>query len=213
MSIEKPKKIKALLGCARLKDGDFVTRLNAVHDGLNGNLAYTTPPIDIATLKTNIDTFTADVAAAEDGGKTAVTAKNKQRIVVIKMLEHLAHYVEANCKDDLNTFTSSGFQPAPTTRTPAQPLSPPSVRKVVQGISGQLIITIQALFGAASYELRYAVLGPNNTPGAFTTIPRASAKASPVDGLTPGTTYLFQVCGLGMLGFSDWSDPVIRMCT
>jgi hypothetical protein len=210
---EKPKKIKALLGFNRLKDGDLVTRLNAVHDGLKANPAFTTPPVDLPTFKTNIDTFTTDLAAAVDGGKKAITAKNKQRAVVIKMLEHLAHYVEANCKDDLATFTSSGFLPAPTTRTPPQPLPQPSISKAVQGITGQLIITIKALRGAASYELRSAVLGPGNTPGTWTSIHLPSAKATPVNNLTPGTTYTFQARALGRLGFSNWSDPVNRMCT
>ena len=33
-----------------------------------------------------------------------------------------------------------------------------------------------------------------------------------VDNLTPGTTYQFQARALGVLGFSDWSSPVNRMC-
>jgi hypothetical protein len=214
MSTQKPKKIKAVLGFDRLADGDLVTRLNAVHDGMNNNPAYPAPPIDMPTLETNITSLTAAVAAAAaDGGKKTVTEKNKQRNVVIKMLDHLAHYVEVNCKDDLTTFTSSGFQAASTTRTPSQPLPQPSIAKVIQGISGQLLVAIKALHGAVSYELRWAVLGPNNTPGTFTSIHLPSSKKSPVNNLTPGTTYIFQVRGLGRLGFSDWSDPVIRMCT
>jgi len=94
MSTQKPKKIKAVLGFDRLADGDLVTRLNAVHDGMNNNPAYPAPPIDMPTLETNITSLTAAVAAAAaDGGKKTVTEKNKQRNVVIKMLDHLAHVV------------------------------------------------------------------------------------------------------------------------
>ncbi len=213
MSNETPKKIKALRGFSRLADSDLVIRLNTVHDGLNGNPAYPTPPVDMATFQTNITTFTANVASAADGGTKAVTAKNKQRALVIKMLDHLAHYVEVNCKDDLVTFTSSGFQAASTTRTPPQPLPQPSIARALQGFSGELIIAIQALLGAVSYELRWAVLGPNNTPGTWTSTHLPSSKRTPITSLTPGTTYIFQVRALGRLGYSDWSNPVIRMCT
>jgi hypothetical protein len=32
-----------------------------------------------------------------------------------------------------------------------------------------------------------------------------------VTGLTPGTTYAFQIKALGVLGFGDWSDVATRM--
>jgi len=41
----------------------------------------------------------------------------------------------------------------------------------------------------------------------------AKAKAAvQINSLTPGTSYTFQVRAFGNLGFSDWSDPVTRMC-
>ena len=213
MTTHKPKKIRALLGFTRLKDGDLVTRLNAVHDGINGNPNYTTPVVDLAAFKSNIDTLATDIATAEDGGKKAITAKNKQREICIKMLEQVAHYVEANCKDDLATFTSSGLLVASTTRSAPQLLAQPAIAKVAQKITGQLLVTIQALQGVVSWELRYASLGLGNTPGNWTNIALPSTKKTAINNLTPGTTYTFQVRALGRLGYSDWSDPVNRMCT
>jgi hypothetical protein len=213
MTTQRPRKIKALLRFTRLKDGDLVTRLNAVHDGLNGNPNYTTPPVDLATLKSNTDTLATDIAAAEDGGKRAITTKNKQREICIKMLEQLAHYVEANCNDDLAAFTTSGFLAANTTRSAPQPLSQPSIAKVAQKISGQLLVRIQALLGAVSWELRYSVLAAGNTPGNWTNIALPSTKTTTISDLTPGAIYTFQARALGRLGYSDWSDPVHRMCT
>jgi hypothetical protein len=32
-----------------------------------------------------------------------------------------------------------------------------------------------------------------------------------VSGLTPGTTYVFQVRATTKSGYSDWSDPITRM--
>ena len=36
-------------------------------------------------------------------------------------------------------------------------------------------------------------------------------RAITVTGLTPGTTYAFQMRALGRLGYTDWSDSVTRM--
>ena len=33
-----------------------------------------------------------------------------------------------------------------------------------------------------------------------------------LNNLTPGGTYTFQVRAYGKLGYSDWSEPVNRMC-
>ena len=46
---------------------------------------------------------------------------------MIRMLRALANYVELNCKDDMNVFLSSGFQPRTRTRSQAQPLDQPMI--------------------------------------------------------------------------------------
>ena len=90
--MSKVKTIKALLGFHRTSDADLLKFLNTVHDGLKGNSVYATPPVDLATFKTDIDSFTVLVTDAADGGKKAISAKNKQRQVVIKMVKLLGHY-------------------------------------------------------------------------------------------------------------------------
>jgi len=120
----KVKKIKASLGLQRTSDADLLKQLNTVHDGMNGNSAFSSPPVDMPIFKKGIDTFTVLVTDAEDGGKKAIAAKNKQREVMIKMVTQLGHYVEAACNDDLATFKTSGFVAVSSTRTPPQPLRP-----------------------------------------------------------------------------------------
>ena len=78
--------IKAKLGMQGVADGNVVTALTASYNGVLNNSAYPTPPFDLATYKAGIDKFSALVVDAEDGGKKAVSAKNKQREVVIKMI-------------------------------------------------------------------------------------------------------------------------------
>jgi chitodextrinase len=50
--------------------------------------------------------------------------------------------------------------------------------------------------------------GPWQAAGVFT-----NSRSMTVDGLTPGTTYMFQARAVGgSTRYSDWSNPVLRMC-
>jgi hypothetical protein len=208
--------IKPVLGTSGVSDADFISRLNAVHDGMNNNAAYPSPPIDMAGFKAAIDAYSAAVAAALDGGKSAITARDKRRADVTIMFRLLGHYVEVACKNDMNTFVSSGFVAvAKHAKTPAQPVAVPAIGAVDQGSnSGQLVVTIKSVPKARSYDLRYAPVPAAGAAITYTTVALATAKpAVTINNLTPGTTYTFQVRAFGKLGFSDWSDGVNRMCT
>jgi hypothetical protein len=205
--------IEPALGVTQIPDGDLLSRLNAVHEGMLNNPVYPNPPVDMAGFKAAIDAYTAAAAAALDGGKSAIVARDQRRRDAIIMLRLLGHYVEGACKNDMKTFLSSGFVAAPSRQpAPPQPVSAPSIVRVNQGNSGQLLVTIQPVARARSYELRYAPVPAAGTTGNWTRIVVASTKpATPINNLTPGGNYTFQVRAFGKLGFSDWSAPVERM--
>ena len=65
---------------------------------------------------------------------------------------------------------------------------------------------------ARNYELRFAAQAAAGAPDQWTIITVATVRASvQIGGLTPGSTYMFQVRAFGHLGFTDFSDPVSRM--
>ena len=103
------KKIKAVLGFGKVPDANLLKQLDAMIAGMTGNTAFSTPPVDMATFKTAVDTYDTMVTDALDGGKKAISAKQKQRAVVIKLATQLGHYVEAASNNDLATFNTSGF--------------------------------------------------------------------------------------------------------
>jgi len=209
----KVKKIKASLGLQRTSDADLLKQLNTVHDGMNGNSAFSSPPVDMPTFKKGIDTFTVLVTDAEDGGKKAIAAKNKQREVMIKMVTQLGHYVEAACNDDLATFKTSGFVAVSSTRTPPQPLSPATIDWIDRGPgSGQVVVKVKTIEKAIGYDVRYALLGTGATPGTWTSRTLIGPKKTTFSNLTPGATYAFQVRALGKLGYTDWSDSITFIC-
>src|SRR3989441_8800523 len=133
MATTKPKTIRPLDGFSTASDADVVSRGTLVQTNMTGNVNFPTPPVDLAALKTAIDSLSALMAEALDGSKKVIAAKNKQRHAVIKMLRLLGRYVEVACKDDMAIFKSSGFEPASTTKTPPAPLSQPSIRRIDHG--------------------------------------------------------------------------------
>ena len=207
--------IQASLAFTKMAAAELLSFLNAVYARMKDNPAFTVNlPFDMAIFKAAIDSFTSAVDAALDGSKKAMAERNRQREVVIKMLRQLAHYVEAASKDDVSLFLSSGFEVRPTGRTKTPPLSQ-FIRKIDAGDkSGQLLVSVVPFPDAHSYEVRWA---PANTGGTEPTwtIHAVGKTQRPVTAanLTPGTAYAFQGRALTDSGFTDWSDPITRICT
>jgi len=211
----KVKPIKASLGFKKVSANDVAARGNAVLAGVYADKDdYPNPPIDQATLKSQLDTLSAAISAALDGGKKAIAEREHQKEVVIKSLRQIGHYVEENCKEDMNIFLKSGFQPVTSTRAPVTPASD-WFRKIVAGDnSGQMKVSLMAQLGALAYLLRYTTVAAGGTLGTWTEIPVGKIKpATVVSGLTPGSTYVFQARAQTNSGYSDWSESVTRICT
>jgi hypothetical protein len=154
-NMAKVKPIKASLGFKQVSANDVLARGNAALAGIYADKDdYPNPPIAQGTLKSQLDTLSAVISASLDGGKKAIAEREHQKEVVIKSLRQLGHYVEANCKDDMNIFLKSGFQPVISTRPPLTPASD-WFRKIVAGNnSGQMKVSLMAHLGALAYLLR-----------------------------------------------------------
>lgn len=214
MSTMNKKPIKPKLGLWKAAPTEVLTRANAVYAGIKENSTdFPAPTIDLATFKGEIESLASKITAALDGGKKSIAERNHQAQVVIRMLRHLGHYVEAACKDDMTIFLKSGFVTVSALKTTNQPLSQ-FIRKITHGDNtGQVRVTIAAVTGAFSYELRWAAMGAGGAPGGWTTQPVSKTRPPAlVTGLTPGMTYAFQVRSLADSGYSDWSDSVTRIC-
>src|SRR5262249_22246351 len=140
-------------------DGTLVTIGAAVQTAMTGNPNFPNPPVDLAVLKSDVENLSALMAEAQDGSKKVIAEKNKQRDVVVKKLRLLGRYVEVTSRNDMAIFKSSGLQPAATTRTPRQSLSQ-NIRSLDHGDgSGDIVVQLNAVPQAISYELRYAAVG------------------------------------------------------
>ena len=211
---KKVTPIKASFAFVKAAAADLYTFGSSVYAGMLNNPAYSNPPIDMPTFKSTLDGLETLNAAALDGGKKVIAQRNHQGEVLIKILRQLAHYVEANCKDDMTTFTSSGFQAVSKVRTMPPALSQ-SIRKITDGAnSGQLVVFLIAVAGALSYEIRWAAVttaAPAAAP-AWTSMLVASVNPpTTVSNLTPGTIYQFEVRVLSKTGWSDWTGTATLM--
>jgi hypothetical protein len=191
----------------------LVTTGCAIIQGLTGNAACPAPTVDLKTVQAAVDDLSAALAAQAQGGAAATAEKNNKRAALIALLRKLKHYVEDNCGNDLAVLMSSGFQPAVSTRM-RSPLANPSILDISRGNSAELALRVTPIAHAKCYEVRSAAVGAGNAPGPWQTAGLfTNSRSMSINGLTPGTTYFFQVRAIGgSTGYSDWSNPASRMC-
>jgi hypothetical protein len=191
----------------------LVTMAGAVITGLTDNPAFPAPTVDLKAVQAAADGLNAALAAQVQGGTAATAEKNNKREALIVLLRKLKHYVEDNCGNDLAVLLSSGFQSTATTRT-RSPLANPSIIDVDSGNSTELLLKVTPIARAKCYEVRSAAVGAGNVPGPSQTAGLfTSSQSMTIAGLVPGTTYVFQVRAIGgSTGYSDWSNPVSRIC-
>jgi hypothetical protein len=206
--------IRALLDFTKMKPSALRDFAHTVYSGINGNPAvYPNPPISMETFAAQLETFSSWVVEAMDGSRKAIAERNSAGDELRSMLLQLAKYVEHASKGDMAAFLLSGFHPAPDARTQTPAISE-GIRKIRYGAnSGELDFRAVAVPGASSYEIRWAERNADGTPGEWTVKSFGKTKGYfTIKGLKPGTVYLFQVRALIDDVFTNWSDPVSKMC-
>jgi hypothetical protein len=210
--MSKQKLIKPLESFSNVSDADVLKRVSAIQTDMTGNANFPNPPVDMATFKTAIETFSSLVTEALDGSKKVIAQRNKQRESVIKMVRLLGRYVEVTSNGDMAIFQTSGFEAASTRKIASEPLSE-KIRKIDHGPnSGQIIIWVRKVPKASSYEVRYATANAPTPTWISVGVPQVKTPAT-ITGLTPATTYVFQARALTKSGYTDWSDSVSFICT
>lgn len=204
--------LRVLLGFTNAPDHSLEETAQAVLDNLYGHAAYPSPPVTKPALQAALTAFSQAIAAAKMGGPADTADKNNKRDALVALLRQLAGYVQMHHGNDLALLLGSGFEAVSSNRSPA-PMVGPTIRDILNGNTGQLILRVTPVPNSHGYEVRFAALGANGapgpwqSPGIFT-----NSRSMPVNGLTPGTTYTFQVRAVGSGNhYSDWSDAVQHM--
>jgi hypothetical protein len=189
----------------------LVTMAGAVITGLTDNPSFPAPTVDLKAVQAAADELNAALVAQVGGGTTATAEKRKNQEALISLLRKLKHYVEDNCENDIAVMLSSGFQAASTNRD-CSPLVNPSILNINLGNRGELLLKVSPIARAKCYEVQMAVMGAGNIPGPWQAAGIFTSSRITIANLDPGTTYRFQVRAIGSSGYTDWSNPVSRMC-
>jgi hypothetical protein len=204
---------KALLGFTKFSVPKLRDFARHIHGRMNGNPVYPRPPYSMDDLLAKIEEVSESIVATMDGSRKAFALRNKQAEELQRMLLLNGGYVEMTARDEAS-FRSSGYGLAPATRTKTPPLDK-AIRNLERGANrGSFRFRFVAVEGADSYELRWAVQLEDGTPGESTVQPFGKTKGYlTFTGFNPGTKYMFQVRALIHTQYTDWSDPVTKICT
>ena len=185
---------------------------DSVSANLFGNAAYPSPPVTKAALDAANAAFSAAITAQATGGAAATADKKNKRDTLVGLLRQLAGYVQINHHDDLAILLSSGFEAVGANVTHTV-LTAPTITDIVNGNSGQLILSVAVIKGVRMWKVRYAAIGAGGAPGPWQDGGlHSDSRHLDVGGLTPGTNDTFEVQAI-VTGKkqSDWSHAVSHM--
>lgn len=192
---------------ARASDLDLSKAAGKVVKGLDGNPDYTTPPVpsaDLDLLKVDFDEW---IIKADNGGTLATAHKDAARATLISAMNKDASFVDIHCDDDLALLLSSGFEAVKTNRAQTV-LGAPEVTSARNAQSGEIQLRVKGDPNRRALQGRIKTLGGEFGP----VLSFASSRRILFEGLSAGTTYVMQLCGLGgSTGQSDWSEPVTKI--
>ena len=172
------------LAFASLPDSGLDEYALGVITGLTDNDAYPTLPVTLAALGTARTEFINALAATAQGGTEATATKNAKREILIGLLRQLANYVQGACNNVLATLLSSGFEAASTSHAQSV-LETPSIVKILNEESTQLVVRATSITNAKAYEARIST-----TPGVWVSAGiHTAARRIILTNLTPGTVY------------------------
>jgi hypothetical protein len=192
---------------ARQPDLDLSKATGKVVTGLTANPDLPTPPVlavDLDLLKKEFDAW---IIKADRGGSLASAHKEASRATLISAMNKDASYVDIHCDEDLTILLSSGFEAVSTNRAQSV-LQAPEVTAVENPQSGKIKVRIKGDPNRRAIQGRIKPAGGEFGP----VLSFASSRRILFEGLTAGTTYVMQLCGLGgSTGQSDWSEPVTKI--
>jgi hypothetical protein len=188
-------KARVLTGFSKLNKDELATRAQAIVDGLKGNANYPAPVPSVADVENALKAYQdALTAFKREGGRAAKALRDEKAADMISLLNLLALYVQANCKEDVSVLLSSGFE-ARKENNNRLPMSKPENLKVTLGVNaGSVKVSVNRVDGAVSYVFEFRKASdPETTPWTqrFTT-------KSTIDimDLEPHVLYMFRVAAV-----------------
>jgi hypothetical protein len=174
----------------------------SIVSAVTDNASFPSPTPPLATVSADLAAFQAAESAALARTKGAVETRNAKLVVLKNDLELLMANVQsvANANESTaeSVITGAGFAVRKTASRTKAPL------EVEQGsLSGSVKLVAKAVARRASYEWQYSL-----DQKTWTEAPSTLQAKTVIVGLTPATTYYFQVRPVIKGGQGNWGQMV-----
>ncbi|TJZ63329.1 fibronectin type III domain-containing protein [Sphingobacterium olei] len=196
---------RALNGFKSMKDDELVITVQTIVRAMDGNTHFATPSPTLEDVQTQLDDFTAKLAAVRKRGAPEDTAlKNESRVILVDTMAKLSYYVNLTANGVLSVLLSSGFPTNPLPAAAQPPVKVVGVRLLDTNQSGQVRLQFQMQKRVRIYEYQYAkAADPENWSERQST---TDSRITIIAPLEPGIRYFFQVRAVNQHGAGDWSD-------
>ena len=193
----------------KMRQNELATLGYCVADKMENNPAFPYPPAALAELKKINPEYLSSLAHAMGGGKEMVALKNKNKEIVLNLLNELATYVTDICKGNRALLLSSGFD---LTKEDSSG-QPPTIGKleVILGESHEAIMRIKNAKSAVAFIFEYTTEPP--TPTTIWLSRGSSLRSCTIKGLTSKKQYWFRGVAIGrgdLLAYSQVVTKVIQ---
>jgi hypothetical protein len=186
--------------------GELVTICQRVIEKMKSNSVFPNPPAALAELEKVLPEFEAALVNAKSRDKEWVAIKNNKKALILALLDELAEYVIATCKDDLALILSSGFDV--TDEQSSRPATAIETLEVELGAPGEATVRVKKATGAVAYVHQYATEQPG--PNTVWVNEETTNRDHTFKGLASDKRHWFRVVAIGRKGQKAYSPVVSR---
>jgi hypothetical protein len=198
---------KINMGFTHFNGPAMQARVRDIIAALTDNALLPDPEPSIATLTTQLDTYTKDSVEAAAGSRSAVVNKALSRKQLETSLGLLGLWIMSVAKNDLSILATCGY----TISKQPQPryITAPGLASLSNGPSGgQLVVSVPSVSGATGYQFEISGSAPGEGVSWVSTI--TSTTKFTYRNLVPGKQYWVRVAAAGSRQQLEYSEVVSR---
>lgn len=199
-----------VIGLDGLTPLEKVAKALYIETKLIGNLTMPAPFPAIAVLTAARIKLEGFIAAALDGGKAAIFARNQAEAELDLVITQLAGYVQSIAGDNEALILGAGFDVRRSSSRIGPLPAPTNLRADLTDQVGQIFLDWDVVYGAREYDVQRNDTDPmveTNWKNLDSVTPSKYLDA----GLASGSTHWYRVRARGTAGPSPWSDPARAM--
>lgn len=179
----------------------LLERSRFVHDGLNGNLSLTSPPVTVVVLNTQNTALQSAISAARNRDTHALALLREAKAVVVDSLRQNGDYVNSIASGDEPVLTSSGFELSKDATTGL-----PGIIEKIEAKFTNIPGTIDLFWKRAKLAHYYNVFVSTDGGTTWALLNTVIGRRILVERLNSNQRYMFKVVPIGVQGTGPESD-------